>query len=110
LRRVTAWKQLVQDYHPVAGSLEWQLSRLSWDREGIQPFAEGSVPFMLNNNGRLSADAAAVLFADCEDSAPDRPSNVWNTRRQPAKGIPAFRLRFTRATIAGTPSCVVTLP
>jgi tetratricopeptide (TPR) repeat protein len=77
LRRVAVWKQLVQDYRPVARSLEWQLSRLSWDRQGIHPFADGSVPFMVNNDGRLSADAAAVLFANCEDSAPeDAPIRV----------------------------------
>jgi tetratricopeptide (TPR) repeat protein len=71
LQRVTPWKQLVQDYRPVAASLEWRLARLSWKRQGTQSFAEGSVPFIVNNNGRLSVDAAAVLFANCEDSTPE---------------------------------------
>lgn len=70
IQRVTAWKQLLQDYRPVAESLEWQLARLFWNRDGVLPFADGSVPYLVNNNGRLSADAAAVLFANCVESCP----------------------------------------
>jgi tetratricopeptide (TPR) repeat protein len=77
LRRAKVWKHLVQDYRPVAQSLEWQLSRLSWNREGINPFADNSVPYLVNNDGRLSADAAAVLFANCEEAgSADSPIRV----------------------------------
>jgi tetratricopeptide (TPR) repeat protein len=68
LQHAAVWKNLVEDYRPVAESLEWRLARLAWDREGIQPFADGSVPYLVNNNGLLSADAAAVLFANCEEA------------------------------------------
>ena len=68
--RATAWKQLVEDYRPVAQSLEWQLARLAWNREGVDLFADGNVPYLVNNNGLLSADAAAVLFANCEEAGP----------------------------------------
>lgn len=77
LQRVTVWKQLVQDYCPVAESLEWQLARLLWNRDGALPFADGSVPYVVNNDGRLSADAAAVLFANCAEAGPaDGPIRV----------------------------------
>ena len=77
LQRVREWKQLVQDYRPVAESLEWQLARLFWNRDGVFPFADGSVPYLVNNDGRLSADAAAVLFANCAEAGPaDGPIRV----------------------------------
>jgi tetratricopeptide (TPR) repeat protein len=77
LQRATVWKQLIEDYRPVAESLEWRLARLSWDCEGMHSFADGSVPYVVNNDGRLSADAAALLFANCAEAAPeDAPIRV----------------------------------
>ncbi|MFB3827866.1 MAG: SAM-dependent methyltransferase [Bryobacteraceae bacterium] len=75
LQRLTPWKQLVQDYRPVADSLEWRLARLLWCREGVAPFVRG-VPFLVNNDGRLSADAAAVLFANCQEAVASGPIRV----------------------------------
>jgi hypothetical protein len=66
---VSPWKHLVEDYRPVAQSLEWRLADLLWRREGVLPFIEGGVPYRINNDGRLSSDAAAVLFANCEENA-----------------------------------------
>ena len=71
LKRVTVWNRLLQDYLPVAQSLEWQLARLYWNHDGVFPFADGSVPYLVNNDGRLSADAAAVLFANCVEADPE---------------------------------------
>lgn len=62
--------QLIEDYTPVAESLECRLATLQWVRHGISPFAEGHVPFAVNNNGRLSENAAALLFANCVETAP----------------------------------------
>jgi len=65
LRRARVWRQLVEEYQPLAKSLEWQLAGLHWTREGVLPFIDGNVPYIVNNNGRVSADAAALLFASC---------------------------------------------
>lgn len=70
IQRVSVWRQMVEDYRPLAESLEWQLSTLHWMQEGILPFIDSEVPFLINNNGRLSADAAALLFANCVDAPP----------------------------------------
>jgi len=65
LRRACVWRQLVEEYQPLAKSLEWQLAGLHWTREGVFPFIDSNVPYLVNNNGRVSADAAALLFASC---------------------------------------------
>ena len=68
LGRARVWRQLVEDYQPLAKSLEWQLADLHWTREGVLPFIDSSVPYIVNNNGRISADAAALLLASCVES------------------------------------------
>ncbi|MGD0015791.1 MAG: SAM-dependent methyltransferase, partial [Bryobacteraceae bacterium] len=68
LRRACVWRQLVEEYQPLAKSLEWQLAGLHWTREGVFPFIDNNVPYLVNNNGRISADAAALLFASCLES------------------------------------------
>ncbi len=63
-------RQFLGPYLPLAQSLEWELSELHWVREGVLPFVDGMVPYLINNDGRLSADAASVLFANCMEAAP----------------------------------------
>jgi len=65
LRRACVWRQLVEEYQPMAKSLEWQLAGLHWAREGALPFIDSNVPYIVTNNGGVSADAAALLFASC---------------------------------------------
>ncbi len=65
LRRTSVWRQLVEDFRPLARSLEWRLADLHWMREGVFPFIDSHVPYLVNNDGRLSADAAALLFQNC---------------------------------------------
>jgi hypothetical protein len=60
----------VEDYRPLATSLERLLASLSWKRLGVAPFISGDVPFLVNNDGRLSADAAALLFANLHEAEP----------------------------------------
>jgi len=62
---VVAPAQIVQDFRPLAESLEWELSDWYWASEGVRPFVENEVPFVINNNGRASENAAACLFANC---------------------------------------------
>jgi tetratricopeptide (TPR) repeat protein len=59
---------LLEDYRPLGECLEWRLAEAHWDAAGLLPFVENTVPFLINNNGRLSADAAALLFAHCLES------------------------------------------
>ncbi len=70
LQRLTATPLLVQDFRPLASSLEWELAKHSWSREGLRQFASGRVPFIINNNGRYSEAAARVLFANLSERPP----------------------------------------
>ena len=63
---------VLQDHTPLVSSLESELAGVYWDTVGIQAFAGNEVPFIINNDGRLSQDAAAVFFANClETGAPE---------------------------------------
>src|SRR5689334_16866622 len=57
-------------------SLEWQLGQLAWQEQGLNPFLEEFVPYHVNNSGRTSQRAAAVLFENlCESEPPAGP--IW---------------------------------
>jgi len=68
LGKTTATQKIIQEFRPISQSLEWDLARLHWSKAGLLPFVENSVPFIINNSGRLSELAAAVLFNSCEES------------------------------------------
>jgi tetratricopeptide (TPR) repeat protein len=70
IRNASVRWQLIEDYRPMAESLEWQLSSLHWVRHGILPFTEDGVPYLVNNNGWLSENSAALLFVNCQEAAP----------------------------------------
>jgi tetratricopeptide (TPR) repeat protein len=70
LQGVTIEMQVLEDYRPLVDSLEWRLSDLYWAREGVRPFAANDVPFLINNDGRASESAAAVLYANCREAPP----------------------------------------
>lgn len=57
---------VVQDYCPISESIDWELSRLYFDAHGPRAFTTGEVPYVINNDGRLSCDAAALLIAQLE--------------------------------------------
>ena len=67
VERVVPRSTELQELRPVAESLEWELSQLYWADDGVLPFADNDVPFLINNTGRLSESAAALLFAHCEE-------------------------------------------
>jgi len=67
LTAVNFESHIIQDYVRLSDSLEWDLSQLHWDNEGLLPFVENNVPFIINNSGRLSAQTALVLFSYCEE-------------------------------------------
>jgi len=59
---------MLQDFCPLANSLQWQLATAYWDQQGLQPFVTGQVPYVINNNGWASEQAAQVLFANCSET------------------------------------------
>ncbi|MBI3684218.1 MAG: tetratricopeptide repeat protein [Acidobacteria bacterium] len=67
LSRVHIQPRALQDFRSLTQCLEWELSELHWNRAGILTFIESDVPFVINNTGRLSEHAAAVLFANCAE-------------------------------------------
>jgi len=42
---------------PLYESLEWKLSSHYWREAGLLPFLENSVPYVVNNSGRLSENS-----------------------------------------------------
>jgi hypothetical protein len=65
LRDVSVQTQVIREFQPLVTSLEWELSDLFWATEGARPFAANRVPFIINNSGRLSENAAACLYSNC---------------------------------------------
>jgi tetratricopeptide (TPR) repeat protein len=76
IERVVAGDYELEGYQPLPLNLEWRLSSLHWIRAGVTPFVTNDVPYLVNNNGRASADAAAVLFANCMDAPAGQPIAV----------------------------------
>ncbi len=58
-----AGRLVVQDYRPLPESIEWELGQRYWDQRGSRAFLSDTVPFVINNDGSLSHNAAEVLFA-----------------------------------------------
>jgi hypothetical protein len=71
IRRLTPGDIVLEDYRPLPLNLEWRLSDVYWAAEGVTPFITDAVPYQANNDGRASAAAAAILFANCVDAAGD---------------------------------------
>jgi tetratricopeptide (TPR) repeat protein len=66
--------RVLENFCPLHRSLEWALLRAYYDRAGASAFTAGEVPFAGTSSGRLSEDAAAVLFASLESAGgPDEP-------------------------------------
>jgi tetratricopeptide (TPR) repeat protein len=75
LRNVATEPTEIEDFRPLGECLEWRLADAYWDRAGIIPFVRNDVPYLVNNTGRLSENAAALVFAalnEVRTSLPDR--------------------------------------
>jgi SAM-dependent MidA family methyltransferase len=70
LAEVEVPTRIVEEFRPLAESLEWRLAGLYWRRAGALPFAENEVPFLINNSGRLSEAAARLVLANCLEVRP----------------------------------------
>lgn len=76
IARVVTGDLELEGYRPLPLNFEWRLSALHWIRTGVTPFITNDVPYLVNNNGRASADAAAVLFANCLEAPSAGPIRV----------------------------------
>ena len=65
LANAQAGREVVQDFVPLADSLEWQLGQQYLRQRGNKAFLSDAspVPFVVNNDGALSKNAAEVFFA-----------------------------------------------
>src|SRR6266478_6853683 len=64
LAHAQAGRELVQDFVPLAESLEWELGQQYLRQRGNKAFLADSspIPYVVNNDGSLSRNAAEVFF------------------------------------------------
>src|SRR5438067_13107019 len=64
LRQAQSSREVIQDFVPLAQSLEWDLGQQYLRQRGNKAFISDSspVPFVINNDGTLSRHAAEVFF------------------------------------------------
>jgi tetratricopeptide (TPR) repeat protein len=62
---------VIQDYAPLAESLEWRLGQRFWHQSGSAAFLNGHVPYKITNDGNLSRKAAELLFAQLAEAEAD---------------------------------------
>src|SRR5437867_1729718 len=63
-------REVIQDFVPLAESLEWQLGQEYLRQRGNAAFLSDAtpVPYVINNDGTLSRHAADVFFASLQDA------------------------------------------
>jgi tetratricopeptide (TPR) repeat protein len=71
-------RSVIQDFTPLAESLEWELGQLYFRERGNKAFIGDAVPtpFAINNNGFMSVHAAEIFFAslvEAERAGPLEP-------------------------------------
>jgi tetratricopeptide (TPR) repeat protein len=68
LTHAQSGREVIQDYCPLAESLEWELGQQYFRERGNKAFISDAipVPFLINNDGTLSRNAAEVFFASCQ--------------------------------------------
>lgn len=70
LAHAQSGRDVVQDFCPLAESLEWELGQQYLRDRGNKAFISDTspVPFVINNDGTLSRHAAEVFFANCAEA------------------------------------------
>ena len=68
-------RDIVQDFCPLPESLEWELGQQYLRERGNKAFISDAspVPFVINNDGTLSKNAAEVFFANLVESEKKAP-------------------------------------
>lgn len=66
-------REIIQDFVPLAESLEWELGQQYLRERGNKAFISDAspVPFVVNNDGTLSRNAAEVFFASLIEAEKD---------------------------------------
>src|SRR3984885_9880455 len=75
LAKAQSNRDIIQDFVPLADSLEWNLGQEYLRQRGNKAFLSdaSTVPFVINNDGSLSRSAAAVFFASLVDAEKNGP-------------------------------------
>src|SRR5271168_2531518 len=75
LQNAQSSRDVVQDFCPLAESLEWELGQQYLRERGNKAFISDTspVPFVVNNDGTLSRSAAEVFFANLVESEKTAP-------------------------------------
>ncbi len=75
LANAQASREVVQEFCPLAESLEWELGQQYLRERGNKAFISDAspVPFVVNNDGTLSRNAAEVFFANLVESEKTAP-------------------------------------
>jgi len=76
LRNVATEPTEIEDFRPLGQCLEWRLADAYWDRGGVIPFVRNDVPYLVNNTGRLSENAAVLVFAALGEIRPALPKKI----------------------------------
>jgi hypothetical protein len=58
----------IEGFRPLCDCLEWRLADAYWQQAGVIPFVRNDVPYLINNTGRLSENAAALTLAALIDA------------------------------------------
>ena len=66
----------LEDFRPLSQCLEWRLADAYWDQKGVLPFVRNDVPYLVNNTGRLSENAAALVFAALDEARASLPRRL----------------------------------
>ncbi len=69
LAHAQAGREVVQEFVPLAQSVEWLLGQEYLRQRGNKAFLSDSapIPFVINNDGTLAKNAADVFFASLRD-------------------------------------------
>jgi len=80
LARTQSERDIIQDFAPLAQSIEWQLGQTYLRDRGSAAFTADAnpVPYVVNNSGELSWNAAEVLFEGLEAKGEGRePDEIY---------------------------------
>jgi len=59
---------IIEDFRPLADSLDWRLGLRYWNRQGSRAFTDtDGVPYVINNDGNHSKDCAEFLFGNMRE-------------------------------------------
>src|ERR1051325_6237294 len=75
LAHAQAGREVIQDFVPLADSLEWELGQESFRWRGNKAFISDTspVPYVINNDGSLSRNAAEVFFTSLAEAEKAEP-------------------------------------